>query len=520
MPRRREAPLPRTACLPPPSPPLIAALTRPRPNRPLNLNPLPRQLEACLFLGVDVEELYPKPLGYFIERAHGHSAHLARVIAEHHQTQRAALVGEVKAERKRLTAEMAAKAASAGLSAGAGSSLEDIERLKVAERARAQIEAEKKRMESVKAKQDKELQQNLAFELKLAEEAAKAQNKILQEQAEEAARKKAIEAARKKAIEAKKKEADEKREEEEERAAEQRRLANKEYEEEAKREAAARVEYKRLIAERKKEEDARREEAAAAERARAAEQEAKQRALAEKLADLKAQEEERRAKVLAAEAEAKAEAAARTAAQAARLEAARQRDAEALARKRTEYDMKLEEAAKRNAEKAEREAKELEAKEKAKAAKEKRMKEGLDRTRANEMEFIEKLQDNLKKRDQHVEELRREQELAHEERLLREALHAAAKEETIRRQRRREEYIRIRGLSAMQQDEEKLEAQRQAKLKAQMERQANQKRLLTVKHDMEMELMKMKQMGDISALQKLAASKGAGPAPGVEEGKQ
>ena len=66
----------------------------------------------------------------------------------------------------------------------------------------------------------------------------------------------------------------------------------------------------------------------------------------------------------------------------------------------------------------------------------------------------------------------------------------------------------------------KLEAQRQAKLKAQMERQANQKRLLTVKHDMEMELMKMKQMGDISALQKLAASKGAGPAPGVEEGKQ
>ena len=41
----------------------------------------PRTLEACLLLGVDVEELYPQPLAVFVERAHGHQLHLARVMA-------------------------------------------------------------------------------------------------------------------------------------------------------------------------------------------------------------------------------------------------------------------------------------------------------------------------------------------------------------------------------------------------------------------------------------------------------
>jgi len=192
------------------------------------------QLEACLFLGVDSEDLYPKPFSFFVERAHNHSTHLAKVLAEHFETTRQGLVTEVKTERKRITAEVAKKAAALGATS-TGMSLEELERQKIAEKTRQNIEAEKKRMESVKAKQEKEMQQSLEYELKMAEEAVKAQNKILQEQAEEAARKKKIEAARKKAIEEKRKEAERKREEEEERAAEQRRLTNLEYEEEAKK---------------------------------------------------------------------------------------------------------------------------------------------------------------------------------------------------------------------------------------------------------------------------------------------
>jgi hypothetical protein len=206
----------------------------------------------------------------------------------------------------------------------------------------------------------------------------------------------------------------------------------------------------------------------------------------------------------------KAEAEARRLAQEARLEAAKQRDAEALARKRTEYELKLEEAAKRNAEKAEREAKEAEIQAKAKAAKEKRRIEGLKNVRSGEMENIERLQENLKKRDEHVEQLRREQAQAHEERLLRETLAAMDKEETLRRQKRREEYTRMMNLKKVADEEEKAEIARQQRLKTQMERQANQRRVALVKYHMEEELASMKKKGDVSSLQKLAGGKPEG----------
>jgi hypothetical protein len=83
--------------------------------------------------------------------------------------------------------------------------------------------------------------------------------------------------------------------------------------------------------------------------------------LARRLAEMHEREAERAAKVHEHEAKMKAEAAARLAAQQARLESARARDAEGLARKRTEYELKLEEAAKRNLSITPRSAKEVQA---------------------------------------------------------------------------------------------------------------------------------------------------------------
>ena len=67
----------------------------------------PRTLEAALRVGVDLDELYAKPLSYFIERAQDHTKNLAKVLMEHYERRRAGYIAEVKAERKRIVAEMA-----------------------------------------------------------------------------------------------------------------------------------------------------------------------------------------------------------------------------------------------------------------------------------------------------------------------------------------------------------------------------------------------------------------------------
>jgi hypothetical protein len=469
----------------------------------------PSQLEACLRLGLDVEDLYPQPESYFVERAAGHKPHLARVLAEHYETTRAAHIAEVKVERKKIAAELAATAAAHGVE---GSSLAEIERARIAAAAKAAVEKERKRMEFIKAKQDREMQQNLEFELKLAQEAQKNMETMKAAAEEEERKKKEREAERKKMIEARRREELAKKEEEDQRAAEQRRLAQKEYEEEAKKEAAAAKEYKRLMAKRKAEEDERRAAALAEEQARLAEAVAKQKALEDRLKDLQEREAERAAKMAEFQARQRAEAAARAAAQAARMEAARQKDAEVLAKKRTDYELRLEEAARRNAEKAEKEAAEAAKAAAATAAKEARRLAGLARTREGEAEHIAKLLDDIKKREEHVAALRRETAQANEERALRELLHMAEKQDTIRRQRRRDEYARLMQLMKALADEEKLETQRQQKATMAAERQTNQKRLLLVRHRMEEELERMRVFSDFKGLQKMAGGTQAGDA--------
>ncbi len=57
-------------------------------------------------------------------------------------------------------------------------------------------------------------------------------------------------------------------------------------------------------------------------------------------------------------------------------------------------------------------------------------------------------------------------------------------------------------------DEEKLEVQRQQKARTAADRQANQRRLLIVKHRMEEELERMRVFSDFKGLQKLAGATG------------
>lgn len=458
-------------------------------------------MEACLRLGIDVDDLYPQPISFFIERAQGHKPHLAKVLSEHYETTRQGYIADVKGERKRIVAELHAQAAVHGV---AGSSIAEIERAKIAMAAKAAVEKERKRMEFIKAKQDREMQQNLEFELKLAEEAQKNMETMKLAAEEEAKKKKEREAERKKMIEKRRKEELEKKEEEDRRAEEQRRLAQKEYEEEAKKEAEHAKEYKRLLAKRKEEEDQRRAIALEEERKRLEEVASKQRELEERLADLKLREEERVAKMAEVTAKLRAEAAEKAALQAARMEAARQKDAEMLAKKRTDYELRLEEAARRNAEKAEKEANDVAKKAAAKAAKEARRIQGLQRTREGEQQNIQRLLDDLKKREEHVQQLKQEQAQAAEEKMLRELLHMQDKQDIIRRTHRREEYARLMSLMKAVADEEKFEIQRQQKEKMATERQANQKRLLMVKHRMEEELERMRVFSDFKGLQKLA----------------
>lgn len=136
----------------------------------------PRSLEAALRVGVDLDELYVKPLSYFIERAQDHKKNLAKVLLEHYEKRRAGYIAEVKAERKRIVAEgLRVKAERARLlgAAAADDDGENDERALILAQGKARVEAERKRMEFAKQKADEELAARAAAEKVLAEKALK-----------------------------------------------------------------------------------------------------------------------------------------------------------------------------------------------------------------------------------------------------------------------------------------------------------------------------------------------------------
>jgi uncharacterized protein YktA (UPF0223 family) len=82
-------------------------------------------------------------------------------------------------------------------------------------------------------------------------------------------------------------------------------------------------------------------------------------------------------------------------------------------------------------------------------------------------------------------------------------LHMFSKTETVRRQRRAEEYRRMQAMLRAGEEEKKLEAKHAEKSKAALDRQMHQKRLLMMKHVAETELENMRIRSNFSGLSKL-----------------
>jgi hypothetical protein len=402
---------------------------------------------------VDLDQLYPKELPYFVERADGHKLNLAKVMAEHYETRRKTYAGEVKAERKRIVGEIQATADAERKRIEANAAMGDEERRKLAMAAKADIAVERKRMDLIKQKQNADMEKDLAHELALAETAKKNAEAMAKAEEEEVKRRKAREKAREEAVEVRRQAEAAKMEAEEAKAAEMRRQAAKDHAAEVKAEEERHKVARALVLKRKGEEDASRAAALAADAARVAEVEAKQQDLVRRLQELKEMDAERAAKVAVWQAQMRAESDARLAIQEARMEAARLKDAEIQAKKRADYDAKLEENGRRQKEKLAAEAEAAAKDRKAKDMKETRRLAAVKRTIEEEVQRSERLRGQISKAKEHMEELARAYALANEEKVLAETLHMQDKQEAITRQRRKEEYARLGNLQRIMSQE-------------------------------------------------------------------
>lgn len=228
-------------------------------DRPSSSPPsIPLQLEACLRLGVDVDDLYPRPLSHFFDKARGDTAALADVLSKHYEKARVQRIAEVKYERKRVAAEVAVAGGyqEDGAKSAHGSAV-DAERAKQAARAAESAAHEKKRLAFLKAKQEREMQETMDFELKRAAAAAKQMEEVKRMEEAEKERLAKREEERLKMIEKRRRAELDKMEEEEKRAEEMRKLAMRELAEERKKHAKEVEEAKKLVLLRKKEEEER-----------------------------------------------------------------------------------------------------------------------------------------------------------------------------------------------------------------------------------------------------------------------
>lgn len=247
----------------------------------------PRTLEAALRIGVDLDELYPRSLSYFLSRADGKKESIAKVLAEHYESRRKDYVDEVRSERKRIVAEESrARAAAAKLmgETGAapmaeGGSAADATRELILAQGRARVEAERKRMEFAKEKAAKEMEDRLAGERALAAKAQKDREAQDEKARVELEAKKERARRAKKEAEAKRQKEEDKLREAEARDAETRKLQAEEFEKEKIAREKAAVAAKALLIKRKADEDAARIEAMEADRAREEEAEARAEAL-------------------------------------------------------------------------------------------------------------------------------------------------------------------------------------------------------------------------------------------------
>lgn len=144
----------------------------------------PRSVDACCRLGIDPIELQYKPLQAF--RKHGEDIELAQIRYEHHEALRQERLAGLIEERKRLIEDggSARPASRMGLpSEGTGKRRVNS----------AMVEKEHQRLEVLKRRQEKDLQQMIQYEIQRKELLDKQQKKIdaMERRAAELARQKA-----------------------------------------------------------------------------------------------------------------------------------------------------------------------------------------------------------------------------------------------------------------------------------------------------------------------------------------
>lgn len=154
----------------------------------------------------------------------------------------------------------------------------------------------------------------------------------------------------------------------------------------------------------------------------------------------------------------------------------------------------------------------------ARAAKQKKMRDALLRTRAEELAWIGKLSESAAKEDKVLADVRSAATRELHERTERELVGFYERVETLKRQRKREEYERMQRLVAAMEGEKKREAEEAEALRAAKDRQEHQKRVLMMKFEAERELEAMRMTSNFSGLQRLMAKANISRGDDEEEG--
>lgn len=200
----------------------------------------PRSVQACLNLGVDPVELIKQPREFFMEP--GLPEDLETFKIEKYEEMRLQKLNRVLEERQKLENFGSKEASGSGLKMQSqkGSMKPDTSDM---------VESERKRLEAVKKRQEKEIQQMAAYEQKRAEIQAKAQKKQ-EEQAEKEAQKLHMKQQKEREWQMSIRERELKRQKEEMKAEQQARLkAAQQYKQEMEakhREVQAQMELKRV----------------------------------------------------------------------------------------------------------------------------------------------------------------------------------------------------------------------------------------------------------------------------------
>ena len=145
------------------------------PGKPKALRPTsPHSVQACLNLGLDPSELYQRPLEHFQEK--GLAPELAQLKFDKYEELRMKKIQRAQEERQTLIAQEKEGSGPKRKSGGGGS-------VAVAgEMGTNMVEVERRRLEAVKRRQEKEIQQMAAYEKKRAD-IQDAQQKKMEQQA-------------------------------------------------------------------------------------------------------------------------------------------------------------------------------------------------------------------------------------------------------------------------------------------------------------------------------------------------